>query len=164
MAPGTSRMTRTKGNNVGSGSGFNRVASRPELRRAGTILRSPSYDQGTITQAEFNERMPAIQKAVHEAEAKMPAAPPPPVDYRAVIAGLARLRTKPFAEQRKIVKSVIRWRPGDRSDCGEARTQAVSCEMPPETAANSDCEACEMTSASSNFFTCSAALRPAMKA
>jgi DNA invertase Pin-like site-specific DNA recombinase len=70
------------------------------------------YDEDRITKREFDERMAAIQKTTHEVEAKMPAAPPPAVDYRAVIAGLARvlarLRRQPFAEQRKIVKDVIR--------------------------------------------------------
>jgi hypothetical protein len=52
--------------------------------------------------------MDVLTKAAHEIEAKMPAAPPPPVDYRAVILDLARelarLGTKPFIEQRRIVQ------------------------------------------------------------
>ena len=69
------------------------------------------YDEDRITKREFDERMAAIQKATHKAEARCPPAGPPPVDYRAVITGLScaltRLRTKPFLEQRKIVKTVI---------------------------------------------------------
>jgi DNA invertase Pin-like site-specific DNA recombinase len=86
-----------------------RELARLAARRRKWIV---EYDEDRITKQEFDERLAVIEKAVHEVEAKMPAVPPPPVDYRAVIAGLvrvlARLRSKPFPEQRKIVKTVIR--------------------------------------------------------
>jgi site-specific DNA recombinase len=71
-----------------------------------------AYDEGTITKPEFAERMSVIEKAVHEVEAKMPAAPPPVVDSRAVVAGLvralARFDKQPFLEQRAMLKRVVR--------------------------------------------------------
>jgi hypothetical protein len=89
-----------------------RELAKQATRRQKWIL---EYDEDRITKREFDERMAAIEKAVHEVETKMPAVPPPAVDFRAVIARLplilARLRTKPFAEQRQIVKYVISYIP-----------------------------------------------------
>lgn len=70
-----------------------------------------SYDEDRITKKEFDERMDAVAKATREVEATIPTAPPAVPDSRAVIAGLvrvlARLGSKPFAEQRAILKRVI---------------------------------------------------------
>jgi DNA invertase Pin-like site-specific DNA recombinase len=86
-----------------------RELAKLQARREKWIV---EYDEDRITKSEFDQRMTAIQKVAHELEAKMPAFPPAPVDDRAAIAGLvrvlARLESRPFAEQRKIVKTVIR--------------------------------------------------------
>jgi hypothetical protein len=53
-----------------------------------------------------------VNAAIRQIDATMPAAPPPPMDDRAVIAGLvrtfARFRTLPFIEQRAMLKRVVR--------------------------------------------------------
>jgi site-specific DNA recombinase len=71
-----------------------------------------AYDEERIDKREFNERMDKVNAAIRQIEATMPVAPPPVVDDRAVIAGLARtlarFRTWPFLEQRSTLKRVVR--------------------------------------------------------
>jgi DNA invertase Pin-like site-specific DNA recombinase len=71
-----------------------------------------AYDEERITKLEFGERMDKINVAMRTIEATMPAAPPPPLDTRAVIGGLveefAAFRTWPFLEQRATLKRVVR--------------------------------------------------------
>jgi hypothetical protein len=56
--------------------------------------------------------MDAVIKAIREVEATMPAAPPPVVDSRAVVAGLVRVLARfgklPFLEQRGLLRRVVR--------------------------------------------------------
>jgi DNA invertase Pin-like site-specific DNA recombinase len=71
-----------------------------------------AYDEERIAKSEFDERIDKVNAAIMQIEASMPVAPPVAVDDRAVIAGLvrtlARFRTWPFLEQRKVLKRVVR--------------------------------------------------------
>jgi hypothetical protein len=56
--------------------------------------------------------MYAVEKATRALERSLPVAPPPLPDYRAVVADLtetlASFRTLPFADQRSVLKRVVR--------------------------------------------------------
>jgi DNA invertase Pin-like site-specific DNA recombinase len=69
------------------------------------------YDADRISKQEFELKMDAVTKSVREIEATIPAAPPR-VDDRAAIAGLVRtlerFGTRPFTEQREMLKRVLR--------------------------------------------------------
>lgn len=71
------------------------------------------YDADHINKAEFEQKMDAVQKAVYEVEARMPATLPTlTLDHRSVVAGLvetlASFATLPFLEQRETLKRVAR--------------------------------------------------------
>jgi DNA invertase Pin-like site-specific DNA recombinase len=70
------------------------------------------YDEDRITKQEFQQKMDKENAAIHAIRASMPAAPPPALDYRAVIPALvqvlARFRFASFADQRALLRRVVR--------------------------------------------------------
>jgi hypothetical protein len=84
-------------------------ASKAACRRKKWI---DQYDADRISKKEFEEKMDAVEKAAREVEAQSPAAPPTMPDAGPIVAGLvrtlARFRTWPFAEQRAMLKRIVR--------------------------------------------------------
>ena len=73
-----------------------------------------AYEDGRLTKQEFARRIDAIAEAQRDVEARMPAAAPPAIDERRLIAGLtrwfapARFGRLPFEQQRAELKRVVR--------------------------------------------------------